>query len=325
MGKPCASLQVAVATDVRRGLVSGMSDPYAAHRDFIRPAWAARDLWRVIVMIVAFEVVFMLSPSVFASVLPSPELSAAFYEGTSAFGTLAQFASFGVAAAGFVILLQLLHGRGFWSLIGPAAAAKRDLTNVAVLVGFWLLVLEVFPPWIDTADLAMVRNFGVWLALIPMALVVLLIQVGTEEMFFRGYLQQQLACLSSSRWAWMVLPSLMFGGLHYWNGNGAADGTIWAIWAATLGIACADLTARTGNLGAAIGLHLANNAFALLIVAVEGWPASGVALFLYPYEDPALYALDAEALFSPWVIFQLITLLITIFIMWVAARVALKR
>ncbi len=302
-----------------------MSDPYAAHRDFIRPAWAARDLWRVLVMIVAFEVVFALSPSIFAALLPSPYLAAAFYEGTTAFGTLAQFASFGVSAVGLVVLLQLLHGRGFWTLIGPASAAKSDLINVAMLVGFWLLVLEIFPPWIVTADLALVRNFGVWLALIPLTLAVLLIQVGTEEIFFRGYLQQQLACISSSRWVWMVLPSAMFGGLHYWNGNGAAEGIIWAIWATSLGIACADLTARTGNLGAAIGLHLANNAFALLIVAVEGWPSSGVALFLYPYEDPDLYALGAEALLSPWVVFQVLTMQITVFIMWVAARIALKR
>ena len=62
----------------------------------------------------------------------------------------------------------------------------------------------------------------------------------------------------------MVLPSVMFGALHFWNGNGAAEGVLWAIWATALGIACADLTARTGNLGAAIGLHMANNVFALL-------------------------------------------------------------
>ena len=123
----------------------------------------------------------------------------------------------------------------------------------------------------------------------------------------------------------MVLPSLMFGGLHFWNGNGAAEGVIWAIWAATLGIACADLTARTGNLGAAIGMHLANNTFALLIVSVEGWPASGVALFLYPYEDPELYAYGAEALLSPWAAVHLTTVLLTIFVMWAAARIALKR
>ncbi|WP_375255526.1 lysostaphin resistance A-like protein [Yoonia sp.] len=302
-----------------------MPDPYAPHRDFIRPARAARDLWRVILMILLFEIVFYMSPNVFALLLPGEALKDAFYEGTTAFGTLAQFGSFGVAAGGFVVLVKLLHRRGFWSLIGPADKATVGMIRVAVMVGFWLLMIELAPPWIDRSQLAEVRNIAVWLALIPLTMVVVLIQVGTEEIFFRGYLQQQLACLSQSRLAWMVFPSLMFGGLHYWNGNGTTESVIWAVWATALGLACADLTARTGNLGAAIGLHLMNNVFALLVVAVEGWPVSGLALFVYPYEDPALSAYGAEVLLSPWAIYQMIVMLLTVWIMWVAARIAVRR
>lgn len=302
-----------------------MRHPYEAHRSFIRPAWAARETWRILVMIVSFEIVFALSPAIFTAFLPTDAAVDAFYEGTTAFGTLAQFASFGISAVGFLVLLRLLHGRGFWSLIGPAQAAKRDLIRVGAAVGLWLLALEFLPPWINPADLAEVRDFGVWAALVPLALVAVLIQVGTEEMIFRGYLQQQCACISESPWAWMILPSVMFGGLHFWNGNGAAEGTIWAFWATALGIACADLTARTGNLGAAIGLHMANNVFALLVVGVQGWPSSGLALFLYPYEDPALYAYGIEALLSPWIVFQLLTMLTSVLIMWLAARIALRR
>ncbi len=302
-----------------------MADPYAPHQDFIRPAWPAPEVWRVMVMIVAFEFVFVLSPVVFTSFLPSDAAVDAFYEGTTAFGTLSQFFSFGIAALGFLILLRLLHGRGFWSLIGPRSSAKRDLLRVTWSVAIVLFVLEILPPWINTADLAEVRDFDAWIVLVPITMVALLIQVGTEEIFFRGYLQQQLACLSRSRWAWMFIPSAMFGALHYWNGNGAAEGTLWALWAFALGMACADLTARTGNLGAAIGLHLANNAFALLVVAVQDWPSSGVALFLYPYEDPALYSYGIEALLTPWIIFELLSMLLGVVIMWLAARIALAR
>lgn len=302
-----------------------MGDPYARHTEFIRPAWQRTEMWRVMVTVVTFELIFALSPEVFAALLPTDAAVAAFYEGTTAFGTLAQFFSFGVTAAGFIVLVRLLHGRGFWSLVGPAAEAKRDLIRVAWAVGIWLFALELLPPWIDTAELAEVRDFGMWLVLVPVAILALLVQVGTEEIFFRGYLQQQFACISRSRWAWMFVPSAMFGALHFWNGNGAADGTMWAIWATVLGLACADLTARSGNLGAAIGLHLANNAFALLVVGVKGWPSSGVALLLYPYEDPDLYSYGLETLLSPWVVFQLLTMLLSIAIMWLAARIAIQR
>lgn len=299
--------------------------PYAAHSDFIRPAWPARQIWRVLVMMVAFEVVFVLSFEIFAAFLPGEAAVNAFYEGTTTFGTLAQFFAFGISAMGFLLLLHLLHARGFWSLIGPYQAARRDLIRVGLGVSAVLLVLEIVPPWVELSALAEVRDLGVWLSLIPITLTALLIQVGTEEMVFRGYLQQQFACISSSRWVWMGVPSVMFGSVHYWNGNGAAEGISWAIWATVLGMACADLTARSGNLGAAIGLHMANNAFALLVVSVQGWPSSGVALFLYPYEDPALYAYGAEALFAPWYIFQLLVMLVTVYVMWLAARIAIKR
>lgn len=302
-----------------------MSDPYAAHRAFIRPAKKAPEIWRVLVTLVAFEMVFALSPVVFTAFLTDQAAVDQFYEGTTAFGTLAQLFSFGIAGLGFLVLLRLLHNRGIWSLTGPVDALKRDLWRVGWAVAVWLLVLELVPPWINTADLAEVRDIGVWAVLAVVAIGALLVQVGTEEMFFRGYLQQQFACISDSRWTWMFIPSAMFGALHYWNGNGAAEGIIWAIWATMLGLACSDLTARSGNLGAAIGLHLANNAFALLIVGVQGWPSSGLALFLYPYEDPALYAYGVEALLSPWLLFQLVTMLLSVMIMWLAARIALQR
>jgi membrane protease YdiL (CAAX protease family) len=249
----------------------------------------------------------------------------AFYEGTTPFGTLAQFASFGIAAAGFLVLLRMLHGRGFWSLIGPAQAAWRDFVAVGAMVGFWLLVIELLPPRINYAEVSEMRDIGLWLSLIPVALVVLLIQVGTEEIFFRGYLQQQFACLSRSKWVWMVFPSVLFGALHYWNGEDVVDGFLWAAWAASLGLACADLTARTGNLGAAIGLHLVNNAFAILLEGIEGWPGSGLALFLYPYFDPQEMAFGAETLISPWVVVSLLGSWLFTLVMWLAARVALKR
>ena len=97
-----------------------MMNRYAAHDAFVRPALSATELWRIIVMLLAFEVVFALSPEIFAVLLPSEALRTEFYDGVTAFGTLAQFLSFGVALGGFLLLLHLLHARGLASLIGPA-------------------------------------------------------------------------------------------------------------------------------------------------------------------------------------------------------------
>lgn len=59
---------------------------------------------------------------------------------------------------------------------------------------------------------------------------------------------------------------------------------------ALVGIFAADLTARTGNLGAAIGLHFTNNFFALCVLSLDG-ALSGVSLFVTPFQAGEVDAL----------------------------------
>ncbi len=299
--------------------------PYAAHRAFVAPAWPRRELWRVGVMIIGFELAFQIAPELVSALLPGDALVTAYYEGITSWATLLQFATFGVTAILFVLLLRRLHGRGFWSLIGAPARAIVDLWQVGIAVGGILLLMEILPPWIGIGDGIEMRNIAGWLVMLPLALVVLIIQVGTEEIYFRGYLQQQLACFSRSRLVWMLVPSVMFGVSHYGNGFGVADGVLWVVWATMLGLACADLTARTGTLGAAIGLHLANNVFALLLVGVAGWPSSGLALFLYPSFDPADMDTSAAVLATPGAFIEMLIMCLTVLVMWLAARIKLRR
>lgn len=308
-----------------RGLMSAMSDPYAAHANYIRPAGRAPALWRVIVLVAGFELIFALSPDIFTSFLTSQDAVDAYFSGVSAFGTLAQFFTFGISAFGLVVLLRLLHGRGFWSLIGPPVTAWDNLRRVAGIVALVLLAQELLPPWYKLGEAQEVRAVFGWLLLIPVTLLALFVQVGTEEMLFRGYLQQQLAWISDKRWVWMGVPSVMFGVLHYWNGNGPAEGLLWAVWATLLGMACADLTARSGNLGAAIGLHLANNAFALLLYGMIDWPGSGVALFLFPYVDPAGQDYGLHTLLAPETMLYACAHFLSVLVMWLAARIAIRR
>jgi membrane protease YdiL (CAAX protease family) len=106
----------------------------------------------------------------------------------------------------------------------------------------------------------------------------LLLQVTSEELVFRGYLQQQLAARFDSRWIWYVLPSVLFGFLHYDTEIMGSNAWIVVAHTTIFGMIAADVTARTGNLGAAIGLHFANNLFALTIISLDG-SLSGLGLY----------------------------------------------
>ncbi|MGR3466624.1 MAG: lysostaphin resistance A-like protein, partial [Shimia sp.] len=127
-----------------------------------------------------------------------------------------------------------------------------------------------------------------WLILLPVALILVALQTGAEEIAFRGYLQSALAARFASPVIWMGIPSLAFAFAHF--DPISAGGNVWLILAITFvfGLIAADLTRRTGNIGAAWGIHFVNNCYAILIWAYSG-PLDGLALFSGPMTvaDPA--------------------------------------
>ncbi len=166
-----------------------------------------------------------------------------------------------------------LHGRGLASLFGRRRGFRRYfyLAALAVLAInlplLWLLGLG------STATLRVPPE--IWLMHLLWFGPLLLLQITTEELLFRGYLQQQLGIRFRSPLMWMLIPSVLFGLCHL---SGVAEGWFYVLWATAFGLVAADLTRITGNLGAAMGLHLAHN---FVVVALIAGPErfDGVALF----------------------------------------------
>jgi membrane protease YdiL (CAAX protease family) len=145
------------------------------------------------------------------------------------------------------------------------------------------------------------------------ALVMILLQSGAEELLFRGFLQQQLGARFGAPLIWMVVPSALFALLHY-DPITFGDFAIYPmIWAFAFGLIAADLTARSGNLGAAIALHFCNNVFALLLSGSAG-NMDGLALYVT--------ALDPESLAHP---LGILRESLSLLIVWLGARIALRR
>ena len=121
-----------------------------------------------------------------------------------------------------------------------------------------------------------------WLGLLPLSLAFLLIQVSAEELVFRGYLQSQLAALGLHRIVWIVIPSAIFGLLHY---DPAVMGAAapWMVLSTTLfGVIAADLTARSGTLGPAIAFHFVWNFYSIIFCGFSDY-LGGLALFSYDF------------------------------------------
>ena len=296
---------------------------YAPHARFVAPAQAAADLPRLAFGVVAIEGLYKLFLMGFEQGLDAtPGFSAhMMWYANTATGLLLQLFSFVFLALAVVLVARLGHRRGLASLIGPIGPSLRALAWAFGAVLLFFALTELLPPYWMGEGQAVARTPLYWLALLPLSLLALLVQCGAEELFYRGYIQQQLAARFARPWVWMVLPNIAFALAHWELGDFTPPAAQYVIWAFVFGVAASDLTARTGNLGAAIGFHLGNNAYAFLLFGEYAAPDSGLALFVFPSGALGDALLDEAPLFTT----AFATELAGVGLMWLAVRLVLRR
>ncbi len=286
---------------------------------YVAPARLRPQLWRLfaglgLMMLIyagwmglmAGGISLMLSEGSFDTALPS------IGTGSTPGALILLLLTFIGMALGTFAATRWLHKRPIATLFGPWHLVTRDF-----LIGTGIFTLFALPGigfFFLTLDLTPNITWGVWLAFLPLALIGLLIQTGAEELVFRGYMQQQLAARFASRWVWMVLPSLLFGLVHY--APEEMGDTAWMLVVVTgfFGLIMADLTARSGSLGMAWGLHFTNNLFAILIFTT-GEALDGLALYRLPFSTR-----DTETI-APLMAVDLFGMVLV----WAACRYALRR
>ena len=249
------------------------------HR-FIKPVKGSLQLWRLmasLIICIAIWVIFAKTIKIlFFSHLENPALAT----GNSPAGMIYILSSFlGLMFA--LLLVARLHNRSFKSFFGSCCGFINyfaySFLYCVIYCSIFTVTITMITGNIVTQNLS-VSNWSMYLII---ALPLLFIQVTAEELFFRGYLVQQLATRYNSTLIWMVLPSIGFGLAHYDPQNyGKASLLIVGILT-VYGMVAIDLTRRTGNIAAAIGIHLSNNIFTILILGNTS-KFSGLSLFIVP-------------------------------------------
>lgn len=252
-------------------------EPFAA---FVAPARARPALWRLGLGLALIAICWIL-----AAILTMGVATGLGAAPGGATATMAALLSFAGMTLGAGLAARLLGRRGWRTLIGPDGFRPRAFAAGAAASVALFGVYTLFAPWYE-ADIRI--SPAEWLLLLPVALIAILIQTSAEEIVFRGYLTQGLAARFRAPAVWLVVPALLFGALHWDPASLGANASYTVATAAVIGLVFADVTARTGNLSAAMGLHFANNAVAMLLVARSD-PFGGFALYAGPdSEDPAL-------------------------------------
>ena len=100
-------------------------------------------------------------------------------------------------------------------------------------------------------------------------IVLLFVQIGAEELFFRGYLLQTITARGGGFLIAGGLPSLVFG-LGHFDPQFGTNAYYYVLNTTVVGIILCCITLRTGNIGAAFGLHFANNFVVCFLLGIEG-------------------------------------------------------
>lgn len=131
-------------------------------------------------------------------------------------------------------------------------------------------------------------------------LLFIFVQSAAEELVFRGYLLQLIWSKSAGYVYAVVLPSLIFGLLHFDSQSYGTNAWYYCINTFVVGSLLCLITLHTGSLALAFGLHWGGNTVSLVFFGIYG-NLDGMALWL-TYLDPKSTAMGVALIFSTFLI-----------------------
>ena len=258
---------------------------YKLHENLVNPARQKSGIFRFLLGLVILTLVYLvlLTALLFALKLTMGGVWVSNLRSgvvTSPGQTLTLLGSFSTMAIAVGAVVLILHHRSPTTLLGGLRPAfDQFCQSIRGLIPYLIIVILLL---FSSQDMQPHLAIGTWLTLLPITLVLLMVQVGAEELVFRGYLQSQLAAINAPTFVWILLPSVVFGLLHY-DPTTTGDLAPWIVlWAIFFGVAAADLTARYGTLGPAIAMHFVNNFAAITLMGFKD-NLGGLNLYVYPF------------------------------------------
>ena len=292
---------------------------YSAHTLHTRAAETRSELWRLVLGVVAMVAVYVLLSLFYQQAISEltrfrPQFTDELIAGSTPLAMYLLLFSFGLISLSVFIVVRLLHKRAALSVVGPTILAVPQFFRVFTAMLVLAAVLMILPPYGYGVPSVPNMAFGLWVLVLPLSLIAVFVQISAEEIFFRGYLQQQLAAQFASPWIWMVLPSVLFALGHYQPVEAGQNAVMITVWAGLFGLLMADLTARSGSIGPALAVHFFNNVSALLLTSLPD-SLGGLALFHTPF------GMEDEAQLRAWLPVDFALMIVS----WLAARLALRR
>ena len=211
--------------------------------------------------------------------------------------------TFFVGFIGFIIVIKYLHNQTILSITSSRKSIdyKRILTSFTAIST--ILVLNIlFSFLISPEDYVLQFNLNDFLILLLIAVIFIPIQTSLEEYVFRGYLMQGLGVMFNNKWLPLILTSISFGFLHFYNPEIMKLGSILLVHYVATGLFLGIITLMDDGMELALGFHAGNNLLIALIVTADWTVFQTTSIFNYIGEPDVIN----QSLFSLSIIYPIL-------------------
>ncbi|PKA84551.1 hypothetical protein ATE92_2747 [Ulvibacter sp. MAR_2010_11] len=176
-------------------------------------------------------------------------------------------------AIGLVVLyfwVKYVHKQPFTTV--TTSRKKTDWGRVwfgFVLIAVTTIVLTSIDYYTNPEDYVLQFDLVPFVILAVIAIVMIPLQTSFEEYLFRGYLMQGIGVAAKNKWVPLVVTSVIFGGLHFFNPEVGKLGNIIMVYYIGTGFFLGIMTLMDEGMELALGFHAGNNLVAAMLVTAD--------------------------------------------------------
>lgn len=194
---------------------------------------------------------------------------------------------FAFGLLGLYLMVKYLHKQPFKTL--TTSRRKVDWSRIwfsFALIAVFTIVTTIIDYKTNPENYIVQFQPVKFAVLAVIAVIMVPLQTSFEEYLFRGYLMQGIGVLVKNKWIPLVLTSVIFGGLHYFNPEVDKMGPIIMIYYIGTGFFLGIITLMDEGMELALGFHAANNLVGALLVTTD-WTVFQTHSILKDISDPA--------------------------------------
>ena len=178
--------------------------------------------------------------------------------------------SFVIGLIAVVLIVKYLHNQPLKAV--TTSRKKVDWGRIwfsFLLVAIPTILLTVVDYYSNPDDYIVQFEAVPFIILAIIAILMIPLQTSFEEYLFRGYLMQGIGVIAKNRWLPLIITSVVFGGLHFFNPEVDKLGNIIMIYYIGTGFFLGVITLMDEGMELALGFHAGNNLIAALLVTAD--------------------------------------------------------